>query len=321
MSGYLGSFVPVDAQSRRCGRRALGRRQRLPARRGDRAARRSRTPSWRWRSRSCRMQRLARASRRRPAPAFAASSAFWRAACRRRCRRARRRSSRPKRSARELAARCDAVLEPREYASTTSSYWSSEKISVTLTLTPCAVSARMAGMPSGVAGTLIMTLGRPTRWARRSPSETVFSVLVASSGSTSSETRPSTPSLDSIYGQEQVARASDVLDHQRLVDVGRRLSFRRQLAQRLLVVAGSDDGPLEDRRVRGEAANPFADEAGQRARAEQPTAQVVVPDALPELVGLVHAGSCGGHRSISPVASVVGRRRRSPRLRSRLRLP
>jgi hypothetical protein len=53
----------------------------------------------------------------------------------------------------------------------------------------------MAGIPSGVAGTLIMTLGRPTSLARRSPSETVFSVLVASSGSTSSETRPSTASL------------------------------------------------------------------------------------------------------------------------------
>ncbi len=64
-----------------------------------------------------------------------------------------------------------------------------------LTLTPWAVSARTAGIPSGVAGTLIITFGRPTSLARRTPSCTVLSVFVASSGSTSSETRPSTPPL------------------------------------------------------------------------------------------------------------------------------
>ena len=101
---------------------------------------------------------------------------------------------------------------PARYASTTSSYCSSEKINVTLTLTPLAVSARIAGMPSGVAGTLIMTLGRPTSAASRSPSDTVLSVAVASSGSTSSEIRPSTPLLSWKSGsiRSQAPRMSSI---------------------------------------------------------------------------------------------------------------
>ena len=93
---------------------------------------------------------------------------------------------------------------------------------MTLTLTPCAVSARIAGIPSGVAGTLIMTLGRPTRCARRSPSATVCSVSAASSGSTSSETRPSTPPDSLVDRQQQVAGAAGCRRDQLFVDLLRR---------------------------------------------------------------------------------------------------
>ena len=85
-------------------------------------------------------------------------------------------------------------------------------MSVTLTLTPRAVRARIAGMPSGVAGTLIITFGRPTSAARRRPSATVLSVAVASSGSTSSEMRPSTPPLSWNSGsiRSQAPRMSSI---------------------------------------------------------------------------------------------------------------
>ena len=54
----------------------------------------------------------------------------------------------------------------------------------------------MAGMPSCVAGILIMTFGRPT-WPWSSAAwRTVSSVSWARSGETSSETNPSRPPVD-----------------------------------------------------------------------------------------------------------------------------
>src|SRR6185312_862785 len=95
--------------------------------------------------------------------------------------------------------------------------------------------------------------------------------------------------------QEQVARATDVLDGQRFIDLRRRAPLEGQLAQRLFVVGRRDDGALEDGRVRGEAPQPLVDQAGQRARAQQPATHVVVPDALTDVVGLMHPGSWAGH--------------------------
>ncbi|CAB4745429.1 unannotated protein [freshwater metagenome] len=55
-----------------------------------------------------------------------------------------------------------AFSTPAINASMTAPYRLTEKISVTLTLIPSAISAVIAGSPSTVAGTLIMTLGRST---------------------------------------------------------------------------------------------------------------------------------------------------------------
>ena len=66
-------------------------------------------------------------------------------------------------------------------------------MSVTLTLMPSASKALTAGRPSGVAGTLIITLGRATSRCRRMPSSMVAAVSWASLGLTSMLTRPSRP--------------------------------------------------------------------------------------------------------------------------------
>ncbi len=74
---------------------------------------------------------------------------------------------------------------PAMVASATASYWAREKISVTLTLIPSPMSVLMAGTPAGVAGTLIITLGRSSVAKSRRASSTVPSVSWASVGLTS----------------------------------------------------------------------------------------------------------------------------------------
>ena len=147
----------------------------------------------------------------------------------------------------------------------------------------------------------------------------VFSVLVASWGSTSSETRPSTPLLSWLTDSRRSQAPADVLDHQRLVDLQRRLLLGGQLLQRLFVVAGGDDRLLEDGRVRGQSADALFDQVAERARAQEPPAHVVVPDALSHLVGLMQG--CrrlrAGHGSdLLLLTSVVRRRSRRGSLRS-----
>ena len=58
-------------------------------------------------------------------------------------------------------------------------------------LTQRMINCRMAGMPSGVAGTLIITLGRLTAFQRRCASSSVPFVSRASVGDTSMLTYPS----------------------------------------------------------------------------------------------------------------------------------
>ena len=62
-----------------------------------------------------------------------------------------------------------------------------------LTLTPSAMSCSIAGTPSSVPGTLIITLGRSMVVKRRLASATERSVSVARYGGNSSETNPSPP--------------------------------------------------------------------------------------------------------------------------------
>ena len=65
-------------------------------------------------------------------------------------------------------------------------------MSVTLIEMPSPMRRRIAGMHSGVAGTLMKTFGRPSAAASRFASATVFSVSPASEGRTSREIQPST---------------------------------------------------------------------------------------------------------------------------------
>ncbi len=64
---------------------------------------------------------------------------------------------------------------------------------MTFTLTPSASARVIAGRPASVAGILTSRLGRSTVFHRSSAWATVASVSWASRGSTSSDTRPSTP--------------------------------------------------------------------------------------------------------------------------------
>ena len=96
------------------------------------------------------------------------------------------------------------------YASATSRWRSSEKISVTLTGMPLAIVSSIAGRPSLVAGILISTFGRSIRPCRRAASSIVAWVSCARFGSTSSETQPSLPlpSSQTLRSSSQAARMS-----------------------------------------------------------------------------------------------------------------
>ncbi len=72
-------------------------------------------------------------------------------------------------------------------------------------LTPSAISARIAGMPAGVAGTLIIRLGRSTISQSRMASEIVVSVCWASRGDTSRLTNPSRRCVRSYTGRRTSA--------------------------------------------------------------------------------------------------------------------
>ena len=70
---------------------------------------------------------------------------------------------------------------------------STEKISVTLTEMPSAITAVIAGRPGSVAGILISRFGRSTIFHSSMACRIVLSVSCARRGSTSMDTRPSTP--------------------------------------------------------------------------------------------------------------------------------
>ena len=97
---------------------------------------------------------------------------------------------------------------------------------------------------------------------------------------------------------EEREGALDVVDHEVPVGVGDRRRRRPTSVAELLVVVGARaDRLLEDRRVRGEAADAAVDPALASSPLGEPApAEVVEPRALPELVQLVQArrvASCG----------------------------
>ena len=95
--------------------------------------------------------------------------------------------------------------KPAVNASITSSYRCRLKISVTLTLTPADSTSVIAGIPAGVAGILIITLGRPSRCHSSSACAIVASVSCARFGETSTDTKPSAPSSSSYIGRNRSA--------------------------------------------------------------------------------------------------------------------
>ena len=66
---------------------------------------------------------------------------------------------------------------------------------MTLTGTPAKIAASIAGNPSAVPGILMKRLGLPPRRCRSRAAASVLLVSCASSGETSSDTQPSTPSV------------------------------------------------------------------------------------------------------------------------------
>ena len=94
-----------------------------------------------------------------------------------------------------------ASSRPAIYASRTWPCRSREKISVTFTLIPSAMACVIAGSPSMVAGILMNRFGRSTIHHSARASAIVAAVFLASLGSTSSDTRPSRPSVRSYTGR------------------------------------------------------------------------------------------------------------------------
>jgi hypothetical protein len=68
-------------------------------------------------------------------------------------------------------------------------------------LRPSAIIAWMAGTPSAVAGILTNRFGWSMRWCSRRAAAMVASVSWASSGATSTDTKPSPPPLASKVGR------------------------------------------------------------------------------------------------------------------------
>ena len=130
--------------------------------------------------------------------------------------------------------------------------------------------------------------GRSAFACRSAACLTVAPVSNASFGETSSETKPSTPSVRSCCGLEQVGGPAQVGDRHLEEE---RLGVEALLAQLVhLVVVGVAGGDrlLEDRRVRRQARDrELVDVALQRPVVEHRAGDVVQPEALAEIVELL----------------------------------
>ena len=142
-------------------------------------------------------------------------------------------------------------------------------------------------------------LGRPAvAWSVFATSR-VRALSSASSGETSSETQPSTPSVASWIGRNRSAARlrSSTASSKNRSSTG--LVLAREGADRVVVEAAVPDGLLEDRRVRRQAGHrPVGDVARQRAVGQHLAADVVEPQALAERaqrlgVRIVHEGTPG----------------------------
>ena len=153
---------------------------------------------------------------------------------------------------------------------------------MTLTEIPSARTAVMAGRPALVAGILISRFGRSTIFHNSMACAMVLSVSSASRGSTSIDTRPSTPSEASHCGGQHVAGVAHVVGGDGAdggVDVGAALG---QLGDLRVVGVAVRQRLLEDRRVRGHADDALGvDQLLQVARLQPVARQVVEPNRYP----------------------------------------
>ena len=101
---------------------------------------------------------------------------------------------------RRCAARCHAGM-PRPPPGSARG----ENSRVTLIGTPAKIASSMAGSPSLVPGILMNRFGRPARACSSLAAARVLAVSWASSGDTSSDTQPSTPSVRSQIGRNRSA--------------------------------------------------------------------------------------------------------------------
>ena len=133
----------------------------------------------------------------------------------------------------------------------TARYRSREKMRVTLTLMPSAMTAVIAGSPARVAGILISTLGRSTILCSSRAWSMVAWVWWASRGSTSMDTRPSMCPVGWKMPAEQVAGVPDVIGGDLADGVVHGGAAGGQFVELLLVGRAVLECGLEDRRVRG----------------------------------------------------------------------
>ena len=165
-------------------------------------------------------------------------------------------------------------------------------MSVTLTLIPLPIRFLIAGMPSGVAGTLIITLGRSSARNSRRAALIVPLVSCARCGLTSSEAKPSAPSVLSKMGSSRSAAArmsSTASPSNRSCGSSASSGVGDE---RLVVVVAGRDRLLEDRRVRREARNPRVDQPLQLTSLDERAVHIVVPDRLTKSAQLLNRIKC-----------------------------
>lgn len=166
------------------------------------------------------------------------------------------------------------------YASTTSAYRSTEKISVTLMLWPCATLSWIAGIPCRRRGDLDHDVGTVAAAAQ----------VLGHRDRARGASRHLRRHLDAdvavlaagplVHGTEDIGGGLDVGHHQLPQDVPGLQAFLGNVAQGFVVVARARYHLLEDRRVGRHAGNPGIREACQLDGHDEPAVDVVQPQAL-----------------------------------------
>ena len=156
---------------------------------------------------------------------------------------------------------------------------------MTLTLIPAAIVSSIAGMPSSVAGILIITLGRSTRSCSERAAAIVSVGVVGERGRDLDRDEAVAAVVRVVHRAQHVGGGDDVVEHDVPVGVLDRQALPRARRQLLVVALAGADRLVEDGRVRRDAADAVVrDQLRQPTAGEQRAGEVVVPRALPEVV-------------------------------------